>query len=144
MDIIIRTIFPGSFFTRKNEQRRNLISALTYPIIILSTAVLVVAFMLHFVVPMFQDIFKQQGVEYIKLGDNLIEYSKDFRFYITTRLRNPHYLPEVSVKVCFIYLRIYLFQITQSIWQGNVLALLCLLNLVMVMNESSGSWIEYL
>jgi dynein heavy chain, axonemal len=23
----------------------------------------------------------------------------DFRFYITTKLRNPHYLPEVSTKV---------------------------------------------
>ncbi len=53
----------GSFFARKNEQRRNLISALTYPIIILGTAVLVVLFMLHYVVPMFQDIFEQQGVE---------------------------------------------------------------------------------
>lgn len=47
-------------------------------------------------------IFKQQGVEYIKLGDNVIEYSSDFRFYITTRLRNPHYLPEISVKVCLL------------------------------------------
>jgi dynein heavy chain len=35
----------------------------------------------------------------IKLGDNVIEYSKDFRFYITTKLRNPHYLPEVATKV---------------------------------------------
>ena len=35
----------------------------------------------------------------MKLGDNVVEYSKDFRFYITTRLRNPHYLPEISVKV---------------------------------------------
>ena len=43
--------------------------------------------------------FKQGGVEYLRLGENLIEYSQDFRFYITTRLRNPHYLPEVSVKV---------------------------------------------
>lgn len=43
--------------------------------------------------------FKQQGVEYIRLGDNVIEYSQDFRLYITTRLRNPHYLPEISVKV---------------------------------------------
>lgn len=25
-----------------------------------------------------------------------------FRFYITTKLRNPHYLPEVSVKVTLI------------------------------------------
>lgn len=53
----------GSFYAKKNEQRRNLVSALTYPIIILTTAVLVVVFMLQFVVPMFQDIFEQQKVE---------------------------------------------------------------------------------
>ncbi len=29
----------------------------------------------------------------------MIEYSIDFRFYITTKLRNPHYLPELSTKV---------------------------------------------
>ncbi|RVE70747.1 hypothetical protein OJAV_G00066880 [Oryzias javanicus] len=43
--------------------------------------------------------FKQGGVECIKLGDRVIEYSADFRFYITTRLKNPHYLPEVATKV---------------------------------------------
>ncbi|XP_056119629.1 dynein axonemal heavy chain 3 [Rhinichthys klamathensis goyatoka] len=46
--------------------------------------------------------FKQQGVEYMKLGENTVEYSIDFRFYITTGLRNPHYLPEVAVKVCLL------------------------------------------
>jgi dynein heavy chain len=35
----------------------------------------------------------------MKFGENIIEYSKDFRFYITTKLRNPHYFPEISVKV---------------------------------------------
>lgn len=39
------------------------------------------------------------GVDMIRLGENIIEYSQDFRFYITTKLRNPHYLPEVAVKV---------------------------------------------
>ena len=39
------------------------------------------------------------GVWCIKLGDNTIEYSSDFRLYITTKLRNPHYLPELSTKV---------------------------------------------
>ena len=38
----------------------------------------------------------------MKLGDALIEFSKDFRFYITTRLSNPHYLPDVAVKVCLL------------------------------------------
>jgi dynein heavy chain len=43
--------------------------------------------------------FKQGGAICIRLGDATIEYSRDFRFYITTKLRNPHYLPETSVKV---------------------------------------------
>uniref|UniRef100_A0A667IFD0 Dynein axonemal heavy chain 3 n=1 Tax=Lynx canadensis TaxID=61383 RepID=A0A667IFD0_LYNCA len=46
--------------------------------------------------------FKQQGVEYMRLGENIIEYSRDFKLYITTHLRNPHYLPEVAVKVCLL------------------------------------------
>ncbi|UOB17900.1 type II secretion system F family protein [Abyssalbus ytuae] len=53
----------GNFYSGKNEQKRNLISALTYPVIIVATAVLIVGFMLRFVVPMFQDIFKQNQVE---------------------------------------------------------------------------------
>jgi dynein heavy chain len=43
--------------------------------------------------------FKQGGVTCIRLGDSNVEYSEVFRFYITTKLRNPHYLPEISVKV---------------------------------------------
>ena len=43
--------------------------------------------------------FKQAGSICICLGDSTIEYAPEFRFYITTKLRNPHYLPETSVKV---------------------------------------------
>lgn len=43
--------------------------------------------------------FKQGGVLAIKLGDATIEYSPDFRLYVTTKMRNPHYLPELSTKV---------------------------------------------
>ncbi|XP_033097643.1 dynein heavy chain 7, axonemal-like isoform X2 [Anneissia japonica] len=43
--------------------------------------------------------FKQGGSICIRLGDSTIEYSHDFRFYVTTKLRNPHYLPETAVKV---------------------------------------------
>ena len=38
------------------------------------------------------------GVDIIKLGDREVEYNKDFRFYMTTKLPNPHYAPEVSSK----------------------------------------------
>lgn len=53
----------GAFFAKKNEQRRALIAALTYPAIIMITSILVVVFMLRLVVPMFQDIFLQNNVE---------------------------------------------------------------------------------
>uniref|UniRef100_A0A8C3QD06 Dynein axonemal heavy chain 12 n=1 Tax=Geospiza parvula TaxID=87175 RepID=A0A8C3QD06_GEOPR len=35
----------------------------------------------------------------IRLGDSIIEYSSDFKFFITTKLRNPHYMPELATKV---------------------------------------------
>ena len=46
-----------------------------------------------------KNIFKQGGVDCLRFGENVIEYNKNFRFYITTRLRNPHYMPEISVKI---------------------------------------------
>ena len=46
--------------------------------------------------------FKQGGVLCMKLGESVLEYSEEFRFYITTKLPNPHYLPEVATKVSVI------------------------------------------
>ncbi|WP_323787686.1 type II secretion system F family protein [Psychroserpens sp.] len=71
----------GVFFGKKNEQRRQLMSALTYPIIILSTAVIVVVFMLQFVVPMFQDIFRQQNVELPGITKFIISVSEFTKTY---------------------------------------------------------------
>lgn len=71
----------GEFFAKKNEQRRNLVSALTYPVIILTTAVLVVVFMLQFVVPMFQDIFKQQNVELPAITEFIVDLSEIMKNY---------------------------------------------------------------
>ena len=50
--------------------------------------------------PLLQKQIVKRGASYnIKIGDSIIEYNMDFRFYLTTKLRNPHYLPEVSTKV---------------------------------------------
>ncbi|XP_046731532.1 dynein axonemal heavy chain 1 [Silurus meridionalis] len=46
--------------------------------------------------------FKQQGSTVLKLGDNVIPYHNDFKMYITTKLPNPHYSPEISTKVTLI------------------------------------------
>jgi dynein heavy chain len=46
-----------------------------------------------------KQIVKSGGVMTIRLGDNTIEYDRNFRLYMTTKLRNPHYPPETCVKV---------------------------------------------
>lgn len=46
-----------------------------------------------------KNFFEQSGMTCIKFADAVLEYNQDFRLYITTRLRNPHYLPELAVKV---------------------------------------------
>ena len=46
--------------------------------------------------------FKNSGIISIKIGDAIMDYSKDFAFFMTTKLRNPHYLPELSTKVTLI------------------------------------------
>lgn len=38
----------------------------------------------------------------IKIGDKEVEYNPDFRFYITTKLSNPHYTPEISTKTTIV------------------------------------------
>ena len=42
---------------------------------------------------------RQGGALCIKLGDTTVEYSEDFKFYMTTKMRNPHYAPELCTKV---------------------------------------------
>lgn len=46
--------------------------------------------------------YKQQGNTVLKLGDTVIPYHEDFKMYITTKLPNPHYTPEISTKLTLI------------------------------------------
>jgi len=49
-----------------------------------------------------KNIEKKNGQPSIKLGDNYVAYHSDFLFFITTKLQNPHYLPEICIKVTLI------------------------------------------
>ncbi len=46
--------------------------------------------------------FRQSGRTLIRLGDQDVDYDDRFRFYMTTKLHNPHYTPEVCIKVTVI------------------------------------------
>merc|ERR1719265_2291683 len=43
--------------------------------------------------------FKAGNITMIRLGDSTVEYNEDFRFFLTTKLPNPHYSPEICVQV---------------------------------------------
>ncbi|XP_078057018.1 dynein axonemal heavy chain 2 [Mustelus asterias] len=49
-----------------------------------------------------KSVTKVAGRLVMKLGDKEIEYNKEFRFYITTKLSNPHYAPEISTKTTIV------------------------------------------
>ncbi len=50
-----------SYYKRVIEQKRKIISAFSYPILVLLTAIGALSFMLGFVVPMFEEIFSRYG-----------------------------------------------------------------------------------
>ncbi|KAI9224248.1 dynein heavy chain and region D6 of dynein motor-domain-containing protein [Blastocladiella britannica] len=60
---------------------------------------------------------RQGGRLLMKLGDSLVEYDKNFKLYITTKISNPHYLPEVCIKVTIIN-----FTVTKTGLEGQLLA----------------------
>ena len=47
-------------------------------------------------------IFKQGTRMLIRLGDSDVDYDPAFKLYMTTKMPNPHYLPEVCIKVTLI------------------------------------------
>ena len=61
--------------------------------------------------------FISGGRTLIRLGDSDIDYDKNFRFYMTTKMSNPHYLPEICIKVTIIN-----FTVTLSGLEDQVLA----------------------
>lgn len=38
----------------------------------------------------------------IKIGDKEVDFSPEFKLYITTKLANPHYTPEISTKAMIV------------------------------------------
>ena len=77
----------AKFYQNKIKQRRKIVSALTYPCVVLSTSLGAVFFMLKFVVPMFGDVFKRFGGHLPWVTEKIIGVSQAmennfFRFFI--------------------------------------------------------------
>ncbi len=71
----------GDFYQRKMKQQKQLVSAFTYPTVILMTAVIAVGFMMNFIVPMFADAFKRFNSDLPGLTQFIVKLSEGFRHY---------------------------------------------------------------
>ena len=49
-----------------------------------------------------KSIYKDEGLEKINFGDRPLIYDRRFRLFITTKLPNPHFLPEICIKLTVI------------------------------------------
>ena len=47
-------------------------------------------------------VVKQGGRSILRLGETDVDYDENFRFYMTSKLPNPHYMPELCIKVTLI------------------------------------------
>lgn len=74
--------FLTDYYHKKIEQRRMVSSAVSYPLIILCTAIVVVIFMLMFIVPMFEQVYARMGGELPTLTRWIIAISKDLPIYL--------------------------------------------------------------
>jgi dynein heavy chain len=54
-----------------------------------------------------KQLFWQDDRLLIKIGDVEVDYDKNFRFFMTSKLRNPHYLPDVCIQVKFLKKTLY-------------------------------------
>jgi len=66
----------AKFYQNKIKQRRKIVSALTYPCIVLSASLGAIFFMLKFVVPMFGDVFKRFGGKLPWITQKIMDVSK--------------------------------------------------------------------
>jgi dynein heavy chain, axonemal len=46
--------------------------------------------------------YLEDGVTKLNLGDKALIYEKNFNLLMTTKLQNPHYMPEVCIKLTVI------------------------------------------
>ncbi len=89
----------AAFYSQKIQQRRSMTSALTYPVVIMITAVLAVTFMLTYMVPLFKDIFLRMGGELPWLTRQIMNISQGFGTFIYFFLL----FTAIAVAVHFIY-----------------------------------------
>jgi type IV pilus assembly protein PilC len=73
--------FLSDYYRKKGVQRRMISAAVSYPVIILCVAVLVLIFMMLVIVPMFEQVYARMGGELPGVTRAVIAFSSHFKSY---------------------------------------------------------------
>jgi type IV pilus assembly protein PilC len=66
----------AKYYSQKIKWRKQIIGALSYPIMVIVTAMLVILFMVNFIVPLFQDVFKRFSAELLGITKFVLAFSE--------------------------------------------------------------------
>ncbi|MDR2293308.1 MAG: type II secretion system F family protein [Prevotellaceae bacterium] len=106
--------FLTDYYHKKTHQRRLILSAIRYPLIILATAVTVVIFMMSFIVPMFEQVYVRLGGELPALTKWIISVSKSF----------PDYIAILILVMAGIAIPLYIYKDTKKVRSATATVLL--------------------
>lgn len=70
--------FLSDYYRKKNEQRNILVGALSYPLVIVVTAMLVLFFMISVVIPMFEQVYSRMGGSLPEITQFMMRLSAKF------------------------------------------------------------------
>ncbi len=73
----------SSYYKQSIKQKRQIISALSYPIIVVIVAFFALGFMISFIVPMFADVFKRLDSDLPAITQFVVNLSEKFPTYAT-------------------------------------------------------------
>lgn len=72
----------AKYYKSKIQQKRKIVAAITYPLLVLNTSFAAIFFMIKFVVPMFADVFKRFGGKLPYITSLIVSFSDWFDQYI--------------------------------------------------------------
>lgn len=73
--------FVSEYYRSMIAQRRMVVGAVSYPLIIMATALIVMVFMIAVIVPMFEQVYTRMGSELPAITQAIINLSRSFFYY---------------------------------------------------------------
>ena len=121
--------FLWDYYRKRSARRKMISSAISYPVVILSTAIAVVNFMLTVIVPMFEQVYTRMGSELPSLTQWIIAISDSL----------PRYIRNICVITILTYLVLYINRKREEVqaWTSGLLLHLPIIGVIIRKNQQA-------